>query len=475
MSVGTRRSGVAPLLLAAVLMVFASPQAFALITGGTGNTPLNDPGWPKGAITLFNVTARIAWWEGPPLGGGQWHAECRGDAQALNEVLAGFARLDIKVKRLVLHDGVGSSFWLNMNNEPAKREAAKMDWSFMVWQLDHWKRLRDLPADLNPNAGEDAESGPPTQLDVYTGGNIKWADVLVPKGLKVDDRRLEAHGFTAADGLVLEGKVTDLGASKPLAARMRLERIEPQSKGGYRYSTAASVSADAGGRWVLKKAPSGWFRIVIEADGYVPRVIGYLRTDDQPRWELYESGLARPATVAGRLSDDAGAPLADAEVRFQNVTTSSGARYESAVPTILKTGADGRFRTQQIPLGKATVWVHKAGYSRPGLGQEITTPNESIKLTMTRAGRIVVTVDFTGKQRPQGYIVKLEPEGGEVVGSYGGSGQINDKNQIAFDNVPPARYVLRGQPNPGSANQQTKPVTVDLKGGQTAEIKLDAK
>jgi hypothetical protein len=456
-------------------MAVTSSEVLAVIVGGGGNNPVADPGWPAGAEAIFNVTSRVAWWEGPPFGGGQWHAECRGDAKALSALLADFAKLDVKSKRIVLHDGVGNSFWLNSNNEAAKRDAAKIDWTFMVWQPASWNRLRQLPADVNPTDPEDGDSGPPSQIDVYTGGNIKWADVTVPKGLKIQDQRLEAHGFTLADGVVLEGKVTDLATKKPVAATVRLERIEPQRKGGYRYATVAQAAADAAGHWVLKKAPAGWQRVVIEAEGFVPRVIGYLQTDDQPRWHVYDGGLARLATVAGRLTDDAGKPLADVEVRIQDVTTSTGARYESALDPAVKTGADGRFRTNQVPIGRATIWVHKAGYCRPGLGQPIKTPKEDIELTMIRAGRIVVTVDFTGKERPAAYTVMIEPEGGEAVGKYGGSGHINAKNQMVFDNVPPARYVLRGQPNPGSADQQTDPVTVDLKGGKTAEIKLIAK
>jgi len=50
---------------------------------------------------------------------------------------------------------------------------------------------------------------------------------------------------------------------------------------------------------------------------------------------------------------------------------------------------------------------------------------------------VQVTVDFTGKERPGGYIVSITPEGGNVVGSYGGSGNIDAKNQIAFTDVPP--------------------------------------
>src|SRR5579859_2704773 len=132
------------LLLAAEFMAVPTPQAFALIFGGEGNGPLRDPGWPAGAAAIFNSTSRVAWWEGPPFGGGQWFAECRGDAKALSAILADFAKLDVKSKRIVLHDGVGTSFWLNIGNKNAKRDV-RMDWRFMVWQPNNWKRLRNLP------------------------------------------------------------------------------------------------------------------------------------------------------------------------------------------------------------------------------------------------------------------------------------------------------------------------------------------
>jgi hypothetical protein len=72
-------------------------------------------------------------------------------------------------------------------------------------------------------------------------------------------------------------------------------------------------------------------------------------------------------------------------------------------------------------------------------------------------------------------MVRIAHEGGDRVGSWGGSGNINDKNQITYEHIPPGRYVLSGQPNPGSVNQQTEPVTVDLKGGETAKVTLNAK
>jgi hypothetical protein len=137
----------ATILLAITTAVVPVQTAFALITGGEGNTPRDDPGWPKGAAAIFNNPARIAWWAGPPFGGGQWHAECRGDAKAFNAVIADFAKLDLKSKRVVIHNGVGHSFWFDPNREPGKRAAAEIDWVFMVWEPANWERVTydDVP------------------------------------------------------------------------------------------------------------------------------------------------------------------------------------------------------------------------------------------------------------------------------------------------------------------------------------------
>lgn len=463
-------------LMAAVAITVARAEAATLIRGDSGNTPIADPGWPSGAAPIFNHESRIAWWEGPPFGGGQWHAECRGEAKTFNAILADFAKLDVKNKKVVVHDGVGESFWLNPNREPAKKAAAKMDWSFTVWQPGHWERMSRMPADLNPTDKADVDKGPPARVDVYAGGNIKWADVTVPKGLDVDDQRLEAHGFQASDGTVLEGRVFDLATKAAIpSATMRLELIEPQQKGGYKHTTKGSATGDAQGRWVQKNAPAGWYRLVVEADGYVPRIAGHARFDGQPLWQSYATGLAKPAAVSGRVTDADGKPLADVEVQLGNVE-SDNAHYESPDEYTTKTDADGRFLLKAVPTGRATVWVRKPGYTRPGLGPTIPTPKEGVALTMMKSATLRVTVTFAaGKARPAGYMVSLEPEGGAKIGSWGGSGDINAKNQMLFEHVPPGRYVIKGRPNPGSDNEETAPVTVTLRGGETTELKLDAK
>lgn len=461
------------LLLALALAAIPAPSALALIEGGVGNDPLRDPGWPKGADKVFNHPNRVAYWVGPPFGGGQWHAECRGNAEVLSAVLADFAKIDSKNKRVVVHNGTGRSFWLNPNRDKAKEADAKIDWMFMVWQPASWERLRKMPRDLNPIGDADPEAGPPTQIDIYSG-KLEWAKVEIPKGLTVVDNRMEAHGFMPSDGVVLEGTVIDLATNLPLAAKMRLELIE-QHKGAYKYTTKGEATADAKGRWVLRKAPAGWFRVVVEAEGYVPRVIGHATFDEEPRWSSYNSGLARSGPVSGVITDESGKPLDEVTVRLSNVAAKTGGRYESPSEYKTTTDAEGRFRIEQAPIGTATVWMHKKGYVRPGLGEAIETPKDDVSLKMMRSARLQVKIDFGDKERPGGYLVNIEPEGGSAVGKWGGSGNIDAKNQITFEDIPPGKYVFFGRPNPGSEKEQTDSVTLDLKGGKTEEVTLKAK
>ncbi len=462
-------------IIAATLFVLAlvPSSAFALITGGVGNKPMTGHGWPVGAEAVFNDKGRVAWWEGPPFGGGQYHAECRGDAKALSTVLADFAKIEVKSKKVILHDGTGHSFWLAPNGEKEKLKDAQVDWVFMIWRAESWSHLHKLPAGLNPTAADD--DSPPSTIDVFTG-NLKWSDVVVPPGLRVVDNRLEAHGFKATDGDVIQGLVIDLETKKPLAATVQFQRIESQTKGGYKYTVVREMKTDASGKWVSKNTPTDWLRIVVLAEGYVPRLGGYLRGDDQPGWQMNETSLARAVAASGKVSDDAGAPLKDVNVRFDDmVAAAGGGHYESPDGFEFKTDENGNFRATAIPAGKANIWIHKAGYMRPGLGSPVTTPANDIALTMSLSAQVDVTIDFGDRKRTGDYMVSIAPFGGEKVGSYGGSGNIDAKNKISFKDVPPGKYTFIGRPNPGSLNDTAEPVTIDLKGGKTEAITIKAK
>ena len=461
-----------PAVVIAISGVFSN-SAWGLITGGEGNDPIADPGWPKNAAAVFNTKSRVAHWEGPPFGGGQSHAECRGDTEAFQKVLDDFSTIDTPFKRVVLHDGIGRSFWLNPNGEKDKIEKAKIDWIFMVWQPDSRKRQRQLPVGMSSVGKRDPVVL--AQLDVYTGGSIRWADVKVPDDIDVIDQRLESHGFTVEDGVVLEGTVVDVVTREPLKATLELQKIEPQKEGGYRYTKLVEVPTDVEGRWVVKQAPQEWCRLVVSADGYAARIIGYAKYDNEPRWSQHNSELSRPGTISGRVLDSQGQPLAEATVRIDNIDVKNVGGYEIPDESIATTDDKGCFSFDSIPISTATVRVYKPGYVRPGLGLTIEIPANELKLEMQAAAKLKVTIDVSAAKRDGQYLVHIEPEGGQKIGSWGGSGQIDDKNIITFENIPEGRYVIYGQPNPGSTDQKTDSKTVELKGGESTEATLKAK
>jgi hypothetical protein len=465
---------VAFLLAVATLTVLCQPTS-ALIIGGEGNEPIRDPGWPTGAAAIFNHPARVAWWEGPPFGGGQYHAECRGDSKTFNKVLAQFARLDVKNKRVILCDGEGHSFWLNPNREPDRKLDTRIDWVFMVWVSGNWDRFRGAPPSLNPTDPKDAGSGPPATIEVFTKGNVHWSELDIPKGITIIDNRLESHGFTPADGSVIEGTVLDTVTESPIAAHVRLEQAEAAIKEKRTYKVVSKLVANAKGHWVLNNVPPGTNRIVVEADGYVPKIVGYFQFGKQPKWQSFNGGLSRATTVTGRVTDSNDQPLADVDVELHDVTSAPGGRYQSPFGYSTKTGADGKFHLDNVPVGTASLHLRKSGFCRPGLSPSISTPAKDVALRMTKSARLVVAVDFTAADRPETYIVSIEQEGGPAVGKWGGSAQIDAKNRRVFENVPPGTYVIHGHPNPTTDGQRTDPVTVELEGGKTSHVSLLAR
>ncbi len=485
--------------LAAVLFVLAivadSVQtAFAIREGGLGNSPIPDPGWPKGTAVVFNSPARTAYWIGPDPG--YYSAEYSGNARALSAALADFATVEAKSRRLVVRDGVGSS--------PSEQ---KMDWIFNVWVPTAWERPTGNA--MICSFFRDPDKCPPPEIIAYTGGNVRWSDVTVPKGIEVVDERLEAHGFTLADGTVFEGKVVDLATRQPLHARISVDRLAPKSKGEGEvvFTPVAETTADAEGHWVLKNVPAGWCRLMLTADGYLPRWLGNPNSDGQVGWHFFDRGLSRPGVVLGRALDKAGQPLADVEVRLNGDVFGPDRDYWPADKYVTKTDADGRFRFDQVPAGNATIRVRRSGYCLSGGVQSVTTPAKGIVLSLVKSAQVRVTVDFTGTRRPETYLVAIQPaEGGAALptweqlqhivtmvhtdrlatdGVWVELRPIEANDQIGFNGVPPGKYVVQGWPSrfgsggrstPFTGIERSKPLAIDLKkSGETAEITLPAK
>src|SRR5258708_3460936 len=102
------------LLLAIGLLMVV--RANASILSGTGS-PTYTNGWPDGAAAVSNLKSCVGWWEGPPFGGGEWHIQFRGDAEALNQTLTNFAAIESPVLDLVINDGPKHDQFLELDKQ----------------------------------------------------------------------------------------------------------------------------------------------------------------------------------------------------------------------------------------------------------------------------------------------------------------------------------------------------------------------
>ena len=462
----------------AIGIIAALPlEGFALITGGEGNEPLADPGWPKNAAAVFNTPSRIAYWEGPPFGGGQYHAECRGDAAALNQVLIDFEKVESKRKRVIFVDGPGSSFWLGVarGENKDKPNDASMDWEFTVWSVRSYDQYKSFPSRMRAPIPEDEANEPIPTLQIHCGGNIRFEDVKTPSGLEVIDQRLEAHGFRLEDGNVLEGVIARRGEKNRIAALITIEQVKPLAEGGYEYIKIAETRADDAGHWLLKNVDKVWSRAIASADGFSPRVLGYNQISGAPRWRDMSGFLAPEATIRGRVVDEQGNPLGGVSVHLDMVDPGDGNSYETSAAMQSTTESDGTFSLDHLPVGRTRVWAHKAGYVRPGLGLDVSLPASDVELTMQPSSSLHVEVKFAGAGPSGGYLVHFEPVGGAKVGAYSGSANIDPTNQVLFTDVPAGEYVVYGRPNPGGDEEQTEKQTIKLSGGQQSDVVIQAK
>ena len=170
-------------------------RANALIASGTGS-PTYTNGWPEGAAAVSNLKSCVGWWEGPPFGGGEWHIQFRGDAEALNEALTNFVAIKSPVLDLVIHDGPKHDQFLELDKQSQLVTDSRVDWEFVVWNPNNWKSLYNSG---NTNAlfinmmKEDPNYGKPIPaplLNIYIGGgDVDFEKIKLPGNVRIRDER----------------------------------------------------------------------------------------------------------------------------------------------------------------------------------------------------------------------------------------------------------------------------------------------
>jgi hypothetical protein len=445
-----------------------------LITGGTGNEPVPDAGWPLGAVDVANLKTRVGWWEGPPFGGGQYQFLYRGTTAELDAALQAFAKVRAPLRELVVLDGPEESFWLKIDRAPGDKDMPKVDpridWTFDVWVPANWHRLYNNPKSVfasdQPNFRRPCD---PPRMHVYVGGGtVEWDKVKVPDGVKVIDRRGAAHGVTPAGGALLRGGVWDMASGKPVS---RAHVVLEKNSGQDQWQTVASADADGFGAFELKKVPAGTYRTVVSADGYAPRVVGY-EAFNANSFREFDVELMAAAKLAGTVTDDIGKPVKGAKVRPTPMAI-DGRGYAVPGRAEAVTDEQGKFRITGVPQGFAELWCNAEGYFQPeAVGRIYDVPSEDLKIRLVGTGKIKVTVvGPDGKPAGPDVNVHVNPPG-ERIGKWGGSAQLKPDGTYEFTGVPPGQYWVSTVFDPGPAERNPAAKGVVVEAGKRAEVKL---
>jgi hypothetical protein len=444
-------------------------QAHALIISQRGNRPVRDPGWPDGAVTVANLPLRVGWAEGPPYGGGQWTFYYRGDTSALQMVLEQFAAIQSDRLVVVLHEGTGSSPFVDTS----------YDWSFQVWVPTNWDRLYN-----NPQILFDAESPGFRQrvaaprLDVWlVPGGLECERLKMPTNIMIEDARATSNGFKPGSGSAIRATLSDAATGSPISAATIVAEVYQNPQ---RYRVVTEVTRNNQEAIELANIPPGNYRIKTMAAGYVPRVLGNVRFGSNDFKEFNET-MSRPVTATGIVVDETEHPLSGVKIKAVLIMGADGRGYRLPETPETISDNDGRFQLNGLPIGVIQVRASLSGYHHRCLPSDVIkvpnaddSPNPVLRMQATGKVRIQL-IDEHGKLSPQRYgavSVYIQAAVGQIPGSWGGA-QNATNGVCVFEDVPPGEYrvsgtqFLRGENHTDAGSQ---PVTVIAR--KTVEVKL---
>ena len=311
---------------------------------------------------------------------------------------------------------------------------------------------------------------------------------LAGQGAVPRDARPQPQTGTGA----IHGRIVAGDTGRPLPrARVRLTAPELGPDG-------LSTSTNADGRYEINDLPAARYTLTVTRSGYLSLRYGQRRPLEQGKpLELLDKqaldhidfSLPRMSQISGRITDEAGEPIAGAIVFVLRSMYESGRRQ--LVPTgSSSTDDSGQYRVLGLAPGTYVVmasiremWTvnenghddtmayattyfpgttNAAGARRVtvGIGQEAI--NTDFGLIPGRAANISGTA-FDSHGQPLGFVAPTQVMG-NMVGSFGGGVPVAADGTFTLRNVPPGDYTLRSAsaPNRGADSQVASlPIAVD--------------
>lgn len=268
-----------------------------------------------------------------------------------------------------------------------------------------------------------------------------------------------------------------------------LRRVQVRAVSMNGQDTRATLTDDQG-RFELRELAGGRYNLSAQRSGFVTVSYGQRRPNERGIPIDVAAGavvdriaiaLPRGGVITGRLSDDAGEPLADAQVVVLRSMFTPAGRRAMPVARPDTTDDQGTFRVHGLPPGEYVVsaTVRNSTFGPPGragaeidqgyaptyypgtpaagdaqrisvaAGQEVS--GVSFAMTPTRVARVSGRV-VGGPAGESGGFVSLMPEDISLGMSGGGGASVRGDGTFEFNGIAPGRYTLRAEPRESRGN-----------------------